>query len=63
MTGGPAKKGKGLSFDEKRKRMEDFFHEKVQCHISFTVCVERLFPVKRLGEDGPKGEGNRGHDC
>ena len=30
MTAGPpAKKGKGLSFDEKRKRMEEFFHEKV----------------------------------
>lgn len=52
------KKGRGLSFEEKRKRLGEYFLEKVILEKSIhflPIFVEGLFPIKRFGKDGPKG--------
>jgi truncated hemoglobin YjbI len=46
-----SKKTKGLSFDEKCKRMLEIFYETVDNDNKGNVA--RLFPIERVGKDGP----------
>ena len=64
-TTAPVKKGgRGLSFDEKRRRLSEYFLEKVITKVSNFYCfyirtnVEGLFPIKRLGKIGTKSDRN-----
>ena len=59
----PAKKGRGLSFEEKRKRLGEYFLEKVRVSkigmwLLILILLEGLFSIKRFGKISSKGHGN-----
>lgn len=59
------KKGRGLSFEEKRKRLGEYFLEKVKLMMTLVpyskliVFLEGLFSIKRFRKIGTKSYRNR----